>query len=272
MNNSKGSAATALRLLFRPVARIMLRAGMNWRELADVCKATYVEVATEDFGIRGRPTNISRVAILTGLTRKEVRRLRTLLQEATPDTFNRMNHATRVLSAWYQDEEFLGDDGRPAQLPPAGETRSFESLCRKYVGDVAATTMLKELKHVDAVAEEEDGTLTVKTRTYMPAMMDPARMLSSGSVLEDIGYTVAYNLHRSDEDPGRFERRATNTRIPASAVPEFRKFLENEGQAFLEQVDAWLSEHEIKESDGKDGIRLGVGTYWIAGRKREESL
>ena len=94
MSDAKTAATAALRLLFRPIARIMLRAGVNWRELADVCKAIYVEVATEDFGIRGRPTNISRVAILTGLTRREVRRLRTLLQDDDPEIFNRMNYAT----------------------------------------------------------------------------------------------------------------------------------------------------------------------------------
>jgi hypothetical protein len=270
MSDAKGSATAALRLLFRPIARIMLRAGINWQELADVCKATYVQVATEDFGIRGRPTNVSRVAILTGLTRREVRRLRKLLQEEDPETFSRMNYATRVLSGWYQDHEFLGADGKPALLPISGETRSFESLCGKYSGDVAATTMLKELKHVGAVAASADGLLSVKTRYYMPTMMDPERMLSSGSVLEDMGYTVAYNLHRSEQDPGRFERRATNTRMPASAVPEFRKFMEKEGQAFLEEVDAWLSEHEIENGDDDKSIRLGLGAYWIEGRKREE--
>ncbi len=260
----------ALRLLFRPVARIMLRAGLNWRELADVCKATYVEVATEDFGIRGRPTNISRVAILTGLTRKEVRRLRDLLEEASPESFSRMNHATRVLSGWHQDEEFLTTDGGPASLRPNGDGGSFEALCHKYSGDVPATTMLKELKHVGAVVEEEDGRLTVTMRTYMPTMMDPERMLSSGSVLEDMGYTVAYNLNRLETDPGRFERRATNTRMPAKAVPAFRQFIENEGQAFLERVDAWLSEHETKDGNDSSSIRLGLGAYWIEGRKREE--
>ena len=219
MSDSKGSATAALRLLFRPIARIMLRAGVNWRELADVCKATYVEVATEDFGIRGRPTNVSRVAILTGLTRREVHRLRTLLEDESPEIFNRMNYATRVLSGWYQDEEFLDADGNPLPLTRSGESRSFEALCGKYSGDVAATTMLKELKYVGAVVEAADGTLTARMRYYMPMLMDPERMLSSGSVLEDLGYSVAYNLHRSDKDPGRFERRATNTRMPASALP-----------------------------------------------------
>jgi len=270
MSDGKGSATAALRLLFRPIARIMLRSGVNWQELADICKATYVEVATEDFGIRGRPTNISRVAILTGLTRREVRRLRNLLEDENPEIFNRMNYATRVLSGWHQDEQFRDDRGQPAGLTPTGSGRSFEALCDKYSGDVAASTMLKELKHVGAVEERSNGTLVAKRRDYSPRLMDPERMLSSGSVLEDIGYTVAYNLHRTESDPGRFDRRATNTRMPASAVPAFRKFLDNEGQAFLEQVDDWLTEHEIKDGDDDSGIRLGLGAYWIEGRKREE--
>ena len=262
----KGLSDSCLRLLFRPIARIMLRAGVNWRELADVCKATYVEVATEDFGIRGRPTNMSRVAILTGLTRREVRRLRTLLEEDEPAIYNQMNYATRVLAGWYQDEEFLDADGRPAPLPATGEVGSFEALCGKYSGDVAASTMLKELKHVGAIAENTDGNLLAKTRYYMPVLLDPEQILRSGSVLQDIGYTVAYNLHRSESDPSRFEGRATNRNIPASSQREFRELCEKEGQEFLEMIDAWLSENEAEDGSDEDTVRLGFGAYWIEGR------
>lgn len=263
MSDAKSLATAALRLLLRPIARIMLRAGVDWREFADVGKATYVEVATEDFGIRGRPTNISRVAILTGMTRREVRRLRTFLQDGNPEIFRRMNYATRVLAAWYQDEEFLEADGDPSPLPPMGPSQSFASLCGKYSGDVAATAMLKELKHVGAVEEAADGTLIVRKRYYMPVLMDPEQMLRSGNVLEEIGFTVAYNLHREHEDPSRFERRATNMKIPSTAVPEFRTYIEKEGQEFLERVDAWLTAHEDSSADSSKCIRLGIGTYWI---------
>jgi len=240
-----------------------LRAGVDWREFADVGKATYVEMATEDFGIHGRPTNISRVAILTGMTRREVRRLRTLLQNDSPNVFMRMNYATRVLAGWYQDDEFLDADGNPRPLPPVGATRSFETLCGKYSGDVAATTMLKELKHVGSVEEADDGTLIVRKRFYTPVLMDPEQMLRSGNVLEELGYTVAHNLHREQEEPGRFERRATNTKIPVSVVPEFRDFVNREGQEFLERIDAWLTAHEDSESESSESIRLGMGAYWI---------
>ena len=263
MDSVKDSALSAFRLLFRPVARILLRAGGNWKEVAEVGKATYVEMATKDFGIRGRPTNVSRVAILTGFTRREVRRLRDVLERETPETFQRMNYATRVLSGWFQDDEYSDGYGAPRPLSASGSNPSFESLCDRYSGDVPATTMLKELKHVGAVEEDEDGKLVAKSRYYMPVLMDPEQMLRSGSVLEDVGMTVAYNLHRREGDPSRFERRATNTRIAPDAVPAFREYLEQEGQAFLERVDAWLTEHEQGVGEISTRVRLGLGAYWI---------
>jgi hypothetical protein len=259
---TKSHALTAFRLLFRPVARILLKDGINWKELAAVARATYVAVATESFGIRGRPTNVSRVAILTGLTRREVSRLRTDSARNAAETFGRMNHATRVLSGWYQDGEF-SNDGTPLALPLAGEGASFERLCARYAPDVPATTMLKELRHVGAVEAQPDGRVVARTRYYMPVAMDPEQILRSGSVLADVGNTVEHNLHRRPAEPARFERRATNTRMPVRAVPEFRRFIETEAQAFLERVDAWLSEHEQQQGDAGPTVRLGIGTYWI---------
>lgn len=269
MENSKATTLKALRLLFRPVARILLKAGVNWKELIEVCKATYVEVASDDFGIRGRPTNVSRVAILTGFSRREVRRLRDLNAQQEPPAFERMNYATRVLSAWFSDTDYLDRTGTPRHLPVTGSNPSFETLCSRYSGDVPATTMLKELGHVGAIADREDGRLEARTRYYMPVLTDPEQVLRSGSVLEDVGQTVAYNLHREPDQKTRFERRASNTQIPANAIPAFRDFIEDEGQAFLEKVDAWLTEHEDDQANNR--VRLGLGAYWIEEKEIERA-
>lgn len=261
MADTKTTALKALRLAFRPVARMLLKAGVNWKELVEVCKSTYVEVASEDYGIRGRPTNISRVAILTGFSRREVRRLRDLLEQEAPPAFGRMNYATRVLSGWFSDRDFLGKDGRPRALQVSGTNPSFETLCSRYSGDVPATTMLKELRKVGAVDEDDDGRLVAKSRSFIPAPTDPQQMLRIGKLLEDVGSAAAHNLYRTSDEPARFERRATNTQIPANAIPAFRDFVEVEGQSFLERVDAWLTEHE--DDQVNNGVRLGLGAYWI---------
>ena len=263
MDSSAEKILALFRMVFRPVAKILLRAGIHWKEVAEVGKATYVEVAGAEFGIRGRPTNASRVAILTGFTRKEVARLRGVLSGTKVPEIERMNHATRVLTGWYTDPDFLADDGSPRSLKPDGGKATFTDLCKRYASDVPATTMLKELKHVGAVAQNSDGMLIAQTRYYMPQQLDDAMVLSSGSVLEDIGNTVAYNLAREEGDRPRFERRATNTRIPAGAAANFQTFLEAEGQAFLERVDQWLTEHELNPESDEKAIRLGLGTYWI---------
>lgn len=269
MESTKTTALAALRLIFRPIARILLKAGVNWKELVEVCKATYVEVATQDFGIRGRPTNVSRVAILTGFSRREVGRLRNLLETDQPTAVGRMNQATRVLTGWYSDEAFVDSSGEPRALAVSGDNPSFETLCDKYSGDVPATTMLKELRHVGAIDVEDDGRVRVMTRYYMPAHTDPEQMLRSGGVLEDVGQTVAWNLHRTSDQPSRFEGRATNMHIPANAVPAFREFIEQEGQEFLERVDAWLEEHE--DENTSNPVRLGLGSYWIEEKANERT-
>ncbi|MGI9270840.1 MAG: DUF6502 family protein [Woeseiaceae bacterium] len=263
MDTTKQSILSAFRLIFRPIAKILLLAGVTWKEIAEIAKATLVEVASVEFGIKGRPTNVSRLAILTGFTRKEVARLRDLLATEDTQLIDRMNHATRVLTGWYSDPDFLSGAGAPLALSVEGDETSFETLCKRYASDVPVTTMLKELKHVGAVVEGPTGDLVVQTRYYMPLQMDPEQILSSGSVMQDLGNTVAHNLFRKENTAARFERRATNTRIAADAAPEFQAYLELEGQAFLERVDAWLSDHELEKGSANKGIRLGLGTYWI---------
>ncbi len=255
----------ALRLALRPLVRILLRNGVTWKEAADVCKQTFVEVAREDYGVHGRPTNASRVAILTGLSRREVKRVTDTLSEGEPVALERMNQATRLLGGWHTDAEFGAGDGSPAALEFAADQRSFTNLCRRYAQDIPPTAMLKELQRVGAVAEQADGTLFPTLRYYMPDSQDPDAVLRTGSMLEDIGNTAAYNLDRDAAAPTRFEGRASNVSIRASAVREFRAWLETEAQGFLERADEWLARHE-KNPDNKRperSVRLGLGVYQI---------
>ena len=54
----------------KPLTHVLLSCGITWKEFAELSKMTYVEVATRNFGKRGRPTNVSRTAVLTGLGRR----------------------------------------------------------------------------------------------------------------------------------------------------------------------------------------------------------
>lgn len=264
-DTSKSPVLTACRLALRPLVRLLLKSGVTWREFEEVAKTAYVEVATVDFGVRGRPTNISRVAILTGINRRDVRKHRALAESAAPPAPQAMNAAQRVLSGWYQDAEFLDADGAPRDIPVEGEGISFVELWRRYGGDIPMRALLKELHAVESIQEADAGQIKVLTRTYIPRQADPAKTLRAGSVMEDLGRTVVHDLLAPPGVPLRFERRAENDAVDPRHLNEFRKYLDEQGMKLLENVDAWLTEHQAnpdKESS-RAPIRLGVGVYHI---------
>lgn len=259
--------------LLTPVARVLLRHGVSFRELSDLCKRVYVDVATDEYGVDGRPTNVSRVALLTGMTRRDVRKVRLGLDDSERQALRRMNIAARVLSGWYQDPDFCNAGGTPLPLQESGSFPSFVHLAKRYAVDIPVTATLKELRNAAAVVNDEHGWLVPRTRYYMPGSANPAApeaIMRSSSVLEDIGNTIDHNLRRTDEEAPRFERRAANINMRSESVAEFRAYVEKEGQAFLERIDHWLSQHETTNSNVTSDaanqprtIRLGLGMYWI---------
>jgi len=257
------AAFSAFAVAVRPLVRILLRCGVTWKEIAELLKAVYVDVASADYGKRGRPANASRVAILTGLSRRDVKRARDRLASAAPDAvapLAKINHASRVLSGWFQDPDFVDAKNKPRLLELAGD-RGFEGLAKRYAQDIPSTALLKELKSVGAVAATPQGRLRAKMRYYSPAALDDDAVLRSGSVLEDLGATVAENLMRAGERT-RFEGRATNAKIARGGRRKFRDYIESRGMAFLEDIDRWLSQHESTDRKEKT-VRLGIGVYQI---------
>jgi hypothetical protein len=257
----------AARQWLRPLVHVLIRCGITWKEFAELSRAGYVDVASQHFGKRGRPTNVSRTAVLTGLTRREVRKQRARLA-ATSETFpGHVTKASLVLSAWHQDSDFLDSRGRPARLPMEGEGVSFAELLRRCgAGDVRPSTLLKELLSAQAVRETPDGRLEPLKRSYVPQSMDERLITMWGKRITDLAKTYVHNLTHPGSTAARFERAAVNDRVNASALPEFQRFLEQEGEAFLERVDAWLTAHEARaeaSDNPQEAVRLGAGLYHI---------
>jgi hypothetical protein len=246
----------------RPIARWLLRSGVTWKEFAELSRSVFVVTASEEFGIRGRPTNVSRVALLTGQSRRDVRRLLASARSEGADAVEEaLNHASRVLSGWHLDADFLESDGRPRILPADGPAPSLEQLLRRYAGDIPATALVKELLKSGSIERLDDGSYRALRRYYMPRAMDGRAIERAGSVLADLANTVEHNLSREPREPTRFEGRAQSRRIDPRHLPAFRAFVEREAQGLLERVDDWLSAHEA--SAAEPTLRLGVGVYAI---------
>lgn len=265
VNEAQRPILTACRTWLRPVARWLLRSGVTYKEFAELARNVFVATATDEFGIRGRPTNVSRVALLTGLARREVRSERLVTETKAPQAEEALNHASRVLTGWHLDADFLDQNGRPRLLAASGDGATFGLLLKRYAGDIPTTALVKELLKSRSIEQLPDGQYRVLRRYYMPRPMDGRSVERAGSVLADVVATVEHNLSRKTEEPSRFEGRAQNRHIDPRHLPAFRAFLEREGQGFLERVDDWLASHEVAVDAAADAprIRLGVGVYAI---------
>jgi len=262
----KRHVLAACRHLLAPIARFLMRSGVTWGEFADLSKEVFVDVARRDYGIQGRPTNNSRVAMITGLSRREVTRVRDVLIGESQPPESPSSRVAQVLSGWHVDAEFLDDEGRPSPLPMNGERRSLEALLKRYAGDLPHGAFLKELQQLGLIEKNGGDGFRVLARDYLRGAADPDIVRQLGVALHDHGATLAHNVNAERAEPARFEGMASTPRLAPRYSRAFAKFAEERGQALLEEIDAWLVRHEVKGTDDKGadpGVRAGIGVYLI---------
>lgn len=262
----KSTLRSSCRALLRPIASVILKCGMTWREFSELSKSVFVSVATDEFGIRGRPTNISRVSILTGISRKEVKRQRELLAEPASSVSPKTTDATRLLSGWHQDPDYIGSDGSPLALMPEGDVPSFQSLFESYGGDTPEQTLFRELLKAGSIEKDDHGRYIARRRYHMPVEMDEGGIRFFGTNLFDHANTLCNNV-TGNSKVRRLEGFAVDDQIHPEAVDEFKTYLDERGQQFLEEIDDWLSKHRLDPDESAIiPVRLGLGVYAIEGQ------
>ncbi len=115
-NSVKAGLQAAFRVVVRPLVRILLRQGISYAEFADILKAVYVEVAVSDFKVEGKRGTKSRIAVITGLTRKEVSRVIEIAGTEKEGARSNLNRLARVLAGWHTDPDFIGPYGMPLEI------------------------------------------------------------------------------------------------------------------------------------------------------------
>jgi hypothetical protein len=260
----KPISAAVLRLL-RPLVRIMLRNGVSYSTFSDFVKWVYVDVAGKEFGIEGRKQSTSRVSVITGLSRKEVMRVRKLPKPDDTASTERYNRAARVIAAWRRDRNYLDAEGKPAPLPMAGADVSFSELVKRFSGDMPVRATLDELIRVGAVERLEDGRVSLLTRTYIPESSDADKLHILGTDAAHLISTIDHNL-KSDPGGPFFQRKVAYDNLPDEVLPVFRKHSAKRAQTFLESLDRWLAQHDrdvVPTVKGTGRNQAGIGIYYF---------
>lgn len=269
---TSNALTVAILRLLRPLVRLLLRHGVSHRTFSELAKWVYVDVAASEFALDARKPSTSRVAVVTGLTRKEVARLRAQSQPDARLQGERYNRAARIIGAWLRDPLYRSRAGKPLELPLHGDAASFSELVHRHSGDMPMRALLDELLHVGAVELDDKGQVRLLSHGYVPHGDTAQKLTILGTDVALLLETIDHNLAGAAGGP-RFQRKVAYDNLPDDALPAFRTLAAGQAQALLEKLNEWLSRHDRDSNPDIDGAgrnRAGVGIYYFEESRDEE--
>jgi Family of unknown function (DUF6502) len=251
----------------RPFARVLLRSGVTYKSFAEIAKSAFVHEAMLERDSKGRKTNASRVAVRTGLSRKEVRRVSEQNSPNDRPKTGAADHAgppARVLHTWHFDPRFLGPDGSPLDLCFEGESPSFAELVKAAGGDVPPGAVRAELFRAAAVLELENGLLRPTKRYFVPGDFDEKAITVMSGMLFPFLSGVDHNSNPARKSAG-FIQRIAYARLSPEDREAFRVWSRAEATRFIESIDDWLTAREIQADESVADPISGVGVFYYEG-------
>src|SRR6185436_5732268 len=145
----------AARAILRPLVRLLIAHGITFPAFSRLAREVYIEVGTKYFSLPFKKQTDSRVALVTGVTRKEIGQIRRgqVLPMGDAAHFD-YGVATRVIGRWVSEPRYRDAAGEPRRLVYEAEPdqASFVSLVDEVGGDIPPRAVLDELIRVGAVA------------------------------------------------------------------------------------------------------------------------
>ncbi|MBM3512092.1 MAG: hypothetical protein FJX59_00075 [Alphaproteobacteria bacterium] len=156
--------------MFRPIIKLLVAKGIGLPALIEVLKGIYISVAQEEFPTNGRRTTDSRISLLTGVHRKDVKRLR----EDADESFvapRSIGIGAMVIGRWLGSARTTDLQGAPLPLPrhadqPGGP--SFDALVESVSTDVRPRAVLDEWLALGIARLDEKGRVVLNRAAFVP--------------------------------------------------------------------------------------------------------
>jgi hypothetical protein len=274
-NDIQRQILSALLLVLRPIARALLKAGIGYREFAEISKTAFVDVAGKDYGLRGRPTNISRVAVMTGLTRKEVRRVRDKMENGDEIELAKLAPMSQVMHRWFTENEYIAENGAPRVLNFDSGAPSFADLVKKYGGDIPPGAMRTELKRIGVIEELESGQIKALSRSVVG--LDNHEKLLRGlvHVVYPAAVALNHNISAMGSNDTWVHMSAFTQSISRNDLGRIRRVCSDKATALVESVDDLLAAYETINKSGSEAEQtkaVGVGVFYFEDESDESNV
>jgi hypothetical protein len=255
----------AILKLLRPLVRLSLKKGISYGTFSSLLRWVFYDVAKKVLVIQGRKQTQSRISVITGFSRKEVKRLSELDPPTTLLQKEQYNRAARVISGWRRDNDYVDDQGQPTVIPVIGEGATFENLVKRFSGDMPPRAVLDELIRLGALKLESDNRVRLVQEAFMPTADEAIKFHILGT---DVGFLISTIDHNIDPDkkPPFFQRKVYYDNLPDEVLADFRRMSAKSAQKLLDHLDRYLAINDRDfdpEIEGTGRNVAGMGIYYF---------
>ena len=248
---------SAIKHMLKPLIRFLIKKQITLATLVEVVKSAYVEVAEKDFAIEDKAPTDSRINLLTGVHRKDVKRLRDLNEEHKPS--ERLSISSLMLATWMSEEPYTMN-GQPQPIMMTGQD-SFEELANQYSRqNIRATSIMENWLEMGWINQSEDGLLTLNLETLQDNQLSEDQLFFFAENLADHLATSTGNLVNRTK---MFERAVFYNALSKESVLVLKKVAKEKSMGVLKDLNKQALSLQ-KQDKNKDTplYRFRLGSYF----------
>ncbi|HMN80786.1 MAG TPA: DUF6502 family protein [Burkholderiaceae bacterium] len=162
------AVASSLRRVLTPIVRLAIARGLKFQQMSDLMKSVYVDAA-RDMSDGGQRPTVSRISILTGLQRRDVKQW---IADDAPDPRSSMSIETQLFARWLNDPALLDEQGQPLPLPRAGAEANgitFDDVARAVTTDIHPRTILDSLLKLGIARVDDEDRVHLLSDRFVPS-------------------------------------------------------------------------------------------------------
>jgi uncharacterized protein DUF6502 len=253
--------------MLRVVVRHLIAQGITHPALTEMLKGIYLEIAEAEFALPFKRQTDSRLALVTGLNRKEISRLRGRRKAPPAAVAVEDNLITHVIGRWMAGPPYAAADGTPHRLPYESDhpkVASFARLVRDLSVDIPVRSVLDELLRVGATVLRPDGDVELQREAHIPSGDTAAMLALLGTDPAEVFATIMHNIEHPES--ARLQRKVVYDNIGAEALAELRTAARRTGEHFIRGANALLAAYDRDRNPRAAGgprTRVVLGTYYF---------
>lgn len=256
----------ALTHVLRPLVRLMLAQGITYPALSEVLKGLYVDVAEREFTISGKAQTDSRISLLSGVHRKDVKRLRDAPPAEGDGAMESVSLGSQIVAAWAASPDFTDKRKHPLPLPRlargAPDGASFETLVESVSKDIRPRAVLDEWLRLGIVHIDENDRVCLNQGAFIPEKGFDEKAFYLGHNLHDHAAAAVQNMIGGA--PAFLERSVQYDALSASSVSELAALSEKAGMEAVFAVNRQAMKLERRDKQPTPGKRMTFGIYFYA--------